>query len=54
MQNCVAIIFIIIKSILILYKSILYEILEVNEYAVTKLANMIMLLKHLVLQTAGI
>ena len=30
------------------------KLLDVNEYAVTKLANRIMLLKHLVLETAGI
>ena len=32
------------------------KLLDVNEYAVTKLANriMLMLLKHLVLETAGI
>ena len=29
------------------------KLLDVNEYAVTKLANRIMLLKHLVLETAG-
>ena len=28
------------------------KLLDVNEYAVTKLANRIMLLKHLVLETA--
>ena len=30
------------------------KLLDVNEYAVTKFANRIMLLKHLVLETAGI
>ena len=30
------------------------KLLDVNKYAVTKLANRIMLLKHLVLETAGI
>ena len=30
------------------------KLLDVNEYAVTKLANSIMLLKHQVLETAGI
>ena len=30
------------------------KLLDVNEYAVTKLANRILLLKHLVLETAGI
>ena len=30
------------------------KLLDVNEYAVTKLANRIMLLKHLVLETACI
>ena len=30
------------------------KLLDVNEYAVTKLANRIMLLKHLVLKTDGI
>ena len=30
------------------------KLLDVNWYAVTKLANRIMLLKHLVLETAGI
>ena len=30
------------------------KLLDVNEYAVTKLANRIMLLKHIVLETAGI
>ena len=29
------------------------KLLDVHEYAVTKLANRIMLLKHLVLETAG-
>ena len=29
------------------------KLLDVNEFAVTKLANRIMLLKHLVLETAG-
>ena len=29
------------------------KLLDVNEYSVTKLANRIMLLKHLVLETAG-
>ena len=51
---CVAIIFLLsLNKYRYFIKVYFMKLLDVNEYAVTKLANRIMLLKHLVLETAG-